>query len=178
VCVISASAAPQREPLVGSADVSPWGPCASTPARLTVAVRAVGCKPAGVLRCSHDLSGCGPEIPAASIDKAVAYYVDTLGFTLDWGSEEGGIAGISREECRLFITNARFRTVLGNAAPMLFWLNLSSKAQVDELYAEWKGTNAKIVSEPEDKAWLLREFIAADPDGNLIRVFYDFSRDL
>jgi hypothetical protein len=36
---------------------------------------------------------------------------------------------------------------------------------------------AKFVSEPEDKPWKLREFIAADPDGNLIRVFYDFRGD-
>ena len=37
---------------------------------------------------------------------------------------------------------------------------------------------AKIVSGPEDKPWKLREFTAADPDGNLIRVFYGFRRDI
>jgi len=46
------------------------------------------------------------------------------------------------------------------------------------LFAEWKGAEAKIVSEPEDKPWHLREFVAADLDGNLIRVFYDFRSDL
>jgi hypothetical protein len=60
----------------------------------------------------------------------------------------------------------------------VFWLNLNSKAEVDELFAEWKAANAHIVSEPEDKPWLLREFFAADLDGNLIRVFYDFRRDV
>ena len=45
-----------------------------------------------------------PEIPAANVDKAVAYYVNTLGFTFDWGDDQGGIAGISRGNCRLFIT--------------------------------------------------------------------------
>lgn len=45
------------------------------------------------------------EIPAANVDKAAAYYVNALGFTLDWGEDEGGIAGISRGNCRLFITN-------------------------------------------------------------------------
>ena len=119
-----------------------------------------------------------PEIPAANIDKAAAYYVNTLGFTLDWGEEQAGIAGISRENCRLFITNPAFRKFYGNAGPILFWLNLESKAEVDELFAEWKGAGANIVSEPEDKAWKLREFTAADLDGNLIRVFYDFRRDL
>jgi len=57
----------------------------------------------------------------------------------------------------------------------VFWLNLSSRAEVDELFAEWKAANAKIVCEPEDKPWKLREFTAVDLDGNLIRVFYDFN---
>ena len=118
-----------------------------------------------------------PEVPAADVDKAAAYYVNTLGFTLDWGGDEGGIAGISRGDCRLFITNRAFRQSYGNVGPILFWLNLDSKADVDALFAQWKAARATIVSQPEDKPWKLREFIAADLDGNLIRVFYDFRRD-
>ena len=118
-----------------------------------------------------------PEIPAENIDKAAAYYVNALGFTLDWGGEQGGIAGVSRQECRLFITNTEFRDSLGNSGPILFWLNLGSKSEVDQLYAEWNAAGATILSAPEDKPWKLREFTAADLDRNLIRVFYDFSRD-
>ncbi len=119
-----------------------------------------------------------PEIPAANVGKAIAYYVDVLGFTLDWEEDEGGTAGISREHCRLFITSPEFRAPHGNAGPILIWLNLSSKAEVDTLFTEWQSAQAKIISEPEDKPWHLREFIAADLDGNRLRVFYDFSRDL
>ena len=119
-----------------------------------------------------------PEVPAADLDKAAAYYVDSLGFTLDWGGAEGGIAGISRGNCRLFLTDRSFHERYGNGGPILYWLNLDSKAEVDSLFDEWKASNAKIVSEPEDKPWMLREFIAADLDGNLIRVFYDFRRDI
>lgn len=119
-----------------------------------------------------------PEIPAPNVDRAADYYVNILGFTLDWGGEHGGIAGISRGDCRLFITNPSFRQSYGNAGPVLFWLNLDSRAEVDGLFAEWKAAHANIVSAPEDKPWKLREFLAADLDGNLIRVFYDFRRDL
>jgi len=118
-----------------------------------------------------------PEIPAANVDKAAAYYVDRLGFAFDWGDDEGGIAGISRGNCRLFLTNRSFRASHGNVGPVLFWLNLKNKAEVDKLFAEWKAAGVKIVSELEDKAWKLREFMAADLDGNLIRVFYDFRAD-
>jgi uncharacterized glyoxalase superfamily protein PhnB len=119
-----------------------------------------------------------PEIPSADIGKSAAYYVNTLGFTLDWGDDQGGIAGISRGNCRLFLTNRSFRESYGNTGPVLFWLNLNSKAEVDELFAQWKAAQAKILSEPEDKPWKLREFMAADLDGNLIRVFYDFRCDV
>jgi hypothetical protein len=58
-----------------------------------------------------------PEIPAADVDKAAAYYVNTLGFTFDWGDDQGGIAGISRGNYRLFITNRSFRESYGNIGP-------------------------------------------------------------
>jgi catechol 2,3-dioxygenase-like lactoylglutathione lyase family enzyme len=118
-----------------------------------------------------------PEIPSADVGKSAAYYVNALGFTLDWGDDQGGIAGISRGNCRLFLTNRSFREPYGNVSPVLFWLNLDSKAEVDDLFAEWKSAQAKMLSEPEDKPWKLREFLAADLDGNLIRVFYDFQGD-
>jgi uncharacterized glyoxalase superfamily protein PhnB len=119
-----------------------------------------------------------PEIPAADVDNAVAYYVNALGFSHDWGGEEGGgIAGVSRGDCRLFVTNRSFREEYGNTGTIVFWLNVSSKAEVDELFAEWKERNAKFATEPEDKPWKLREFFALDLDGNKIRVFYDFRWD-
>jgi uncharacterized glyoxalase superfamily protein PhnB len=119
-----------------------------------------------------------PELPAANVDEAAAYYVKTLGFTLDWGDDHGGIAGISRGQCRLFITNRVFRETHGNASAILYWLNLESRAEVDALFAEWKAAGAKLVSAPEDKPWKLREFVALDLDGNLVRVFYDFRNDV
>ena len=119
-----------------------------------------------------------PEIPVSSVERSANYYVGTLGFQLDWGNEEGGIAGISQGDCRLFLTSASFRAHYGNGGTVVVWLNLSSKLEVDELYDRWRQAGAKLLSEPEDKPWRLREFRAADPDGNQLRVFYDFSRDL
>lgn len=117
-----------------------------------------------------------PEIPAANVDLAVAYYQRHLGFTLDWGGEEGGgIAGISRGDCRLFLTNTELRAASGSQAPITFWLNLDSIAEVDRLFAEWTESGATILSPAEAKPWGLHEFTAADLDGNRIRVFYDFS---
>lgn len=118
-----------------------------------------------------------PEIPVTDIDEALDYYHSKLGFDIDWGGADGGIAGISRGQCRMFLTDRDFRRHHGNAAPMMVWLNLDSKEEVDRLYETWNTAGAKIISPPELKPWKLHEFTAADPDGNLFRVFYDFRLD-
>jgi len=119
-----------------------------------------------------------PEIPVSNIDRAAEYYVNVLGFSFDWGNDEGGIGGIAQGDCRMFLTNAPFRGVDGPKAPMVVWLNLSSKHEVDELFERWQHTGAKIIEPVEDKPWKLREFTVADLDGNQLRVFYDFSREI
>ena len=115
-----------------------------------------------------------PEIPVSEINRAAAYYKSKLGFSIDWGGEDDGIAGISRGHCRMLLTNSAFRQHYANSGPVLIWLNLESKEKVNELYELWCKSQAKIVSAPESKPWGLHEFIAADLDGNLFRVFYDF----
>ena len=122
-----------------------------------------------------DFPGAVPEIPVENIDEAAAYYRDNLGFTLDWSEEELGLAGISKGNCRMFLANREFRKGYGNTGPTLTWLNLESKEEVDELYRLWNGSKARLLSTPESKPWGLHEFTAADLDGNLFRVFYDFS---
>ena len=42
-----------------------------------------------------EFPGAVPEIPVKDVDKAAAYYESKLGFSVDWGGEEGGIAGVS-----------------------------------------------------------------------------------
>jgi len=123
----------------------------------------------------NEFPGAVPEIPVSNIDKAGAYYQEHLGFTFDWGNDEGGIGGISRGQCRMFLTNEAFRQGHRNSGPIVVWLNLNSREEVNALHAEWSATGAKIVSLPESKPWKLHEFTAADLDGNLFRVFYDFA---
>ena len=60
----------------------------------------------------------------------------------------------------------------------MVWLNLDSKQEVDELYRRWQAAGAKVLAEPEDKPWNLREFRVPDLEGNQFRVFYDFNWEL
>ena len=94
-----------------------------------------------------------PEIPVRDVEKAAEYYVDVLGFRFDWGDDQGGIGGISQGECRMFLTNPRFREQYGTAGAVMIWLNLDNKHEVDELYQRWREAGARILAEPEDKPW-------------------------
>ena len=109
-----------------------------------------------------------PQIPVSDLGRAISFYESRLGFALDWKYEDG-IAGVSRDEARLFLD----RVAEGPLHPVRVWLNVHSVAEVDTLYSEWKKAGVPIASAPEQKPWGLYEFIAEDCDGNSYRVFYD-----
>ena len=127
---------------------------------------------------SKSFPGAVPEIPVSNMEAALDYYKSCLGFNVDWGGNDDGISGISREQCRMFLTNSAFREGRANSSPVVIWLNLESKAEVDAQYAEWQASGAKITAQPESKPWLLHEFSVTDLDGNIFRVFYDYSSDV
>ena len=124
---------------------------------------------------SDEFPGAVPEIPVRNVDEAADYYETCLGFRKDWGGDEGGIGQVSRGACRIFLTNRAFREQYGNTGPVLVWLNLGSRREVDELYEAWSRRGARVVSKPESKPWNLHEFTVMDLDDNLFRAFYDFA---
>ena len=125
---------------------------------------------------NEDFPGAVPEVRVASVARAAVYYEKCLGFHWDWGVE--GIGQVSRGRCRIFLTDNAFRGDTGTGAPSVIWLNLDSKAEIDELHQSWSDSGAQIVGKPESKPWNLYEFTAKDLDGNRIRVFYDFACEL
>ena len=128
----------------------------------------------------HEFPEAVPEIPVENVDNAVAYYVTNLVSTLDWGGEQPeGIAGISKGNCRLFLTNRSFREwKYRNTAPVVIWINLFSKEEIDELYELWRNGNAKIISPPESKPWKLYEFYSRRSRRQLLQeVFHGLSQE-
>jgi uncharacterized glyoxalase superfamily protein PhnB len=125
---------------------------------------------------SEPFPGAVPEMPVSDVARAAVYYERCLGFNWDWGIE--GIGQVSKGSCRLFLTDGPFREGADTGQPVTIWLNLNSKAEVDGLHEAWKNRGARIVAAPESKPWNLHEFTATDPDGNLLRVFYDFAWEL
>ncbi|HTR01370.1 MAG TPA: VOC family protein [Candidatus Acidoferrum sp.] len=129
---------------------------------------------------TEDFPAAVPEIPVKDLMEAACYYEKCLGFSLDWGRDDGGIAQVSRGNSRLFLTDQPFRASNpnGNSGPMILWFNLDNRQQVDELHSQWSGNGARIFYPPAAKPWHLYEFAAQDLDGNMLRVFYDFAWEL
>ena len=125
---------------------------------------------------SEEFPGAVPEVRVSDVARAAVYYEKCLGFSWDWGAE--GLGQVSRGECRIFLTDNQFRGEESTGTPVVIWLNLSSKAEVDALHETWSSRGAQIVSKPESKPWNLHEFTACDLDGNRFRVFYDFAWEL
>lgn len=125
---------------------------------------------------SKTFPSAAPELPVADISRAAVYYDKCLRFNWDWGVE--GIGQVSRGRCRIFLTDSTFRGSDVQPEPVVLWINLDNKAEVDDLHEEWKAAGARIVSPPESKPWNLHEFTAEDLDGNRFRVFYDFAWEL
>lgn len=116
-----------------------------------------------------------PEVPVKNLALALAFYRDRLGFTVDWSDEQLGLAGLSRGDTRLFMASAAYRSALGNQGPIVLWLNLANRGEVDALHAEWAASGAKISGPPQAMPHKLYEYFAEDIDGNMLRVFYDFA---
>lgn len=116
-----------------------------------------------------------PEIPVSELATALAYYRDCLGFSIDWSDEELGLAGLSQGASRLFMGTAHYRANLETRGPLVIWLNLPSRAEVDELFGRWQSAGARLDLPPAAKPYKLYEFLAFDLDGNILRVFYDFA---
>ena len=116
-----------------------------------------------------------PEIPVAELAPALAYYRNSLGFAVDWADDALGLAGLSQGESRVFMASTAYRAGQASGGPVVLWLNLSSRAEIDELYERWSAAGARIAEPPAAKPWKLYEFSAGDLDGNLLRMFYDFA---
>ena len=109
-----------------------------------------------------------PEIPVADLAPALAYYRDQLGFNIDWSAEQIGLARLSRGDSRMFMTSTEYRSALGVRGPIVPWINLSNRAEVDALHGQWAAAGARIADPPAAKPYnKLYEFFAQDIDGTI-----------
>ena len=107
-----------------------------------------------------------PVFHVASIEIALRYYVDVLGFDerFRFGDSYAGV-GIGSVDIHLAQGGGTYQRPLGGSSIYVF---LDSAAGVDSCCAEIAGRGARVVSEPRDYPYGMRDFTVFDPDGNVL----------
>jgi len=110
-----------------------------------------------------------PVLHVSSVEAALRFYVEKLGFTVPWRYEEHGkvwVAQVDRGDCAL-ILSCQWPEKAGKGL-MFISLNVTpfsraaEIAAVDALRAELEGRGAKVT----DGEWGYKILVVEDPDGN------------
>jgi len=107
-----------------------------------------------------------PQLRMTNWARTRAFYVDGLGFSVDWEHRfEPGLpvfAQLTRDGLSLFVTEHTGDCQVGGAAYFVF-------DDVDGFYDEIRGRGIKPAEPPGDAEWHAREMTVVDPDGNKLR---------
>lgn len=103
-----------------------------------------------------------PILRVEDIQASFRYYTEKLLFEKkwDWGEPPGfGCVGV--DEVEIFLSEK------GQGCPGV-WMSIFID-NVDDYHAKIVETGAKVVREPRDEVWGVREMHVEDPDGHIIR---------
>lgn len=134
----------------------------------------------------HQTTSLIPELGCSSIKASLTFYIDILGFKIEYQRKEEGFAMLEREGARMMLDEINFS--LESAAkrswisapleiPFGRGVNLEIKAdRVNELYTCCQQKGATIFLPIEEKWYRAedveignRQFIVLDPDGYMLR---------
>ncbi|HKE58765.1 MAG TPA: glyoxalase superfamily protein [Pyrinomonadaceae bacterium] len=112
-----------------------------------------------------------PVYPVADVSKAIEWYGHIFGFEVRVVNPPDDplpvYAVLYRDEVSLHLLRAD-EAPYGLAAPMQaqFWVN----SDVDALFERAELLGVKVLQRPDDRPWGHRDFMVADPDGNIVWV--------
>lgn len=103
-----------------------------------------------------------PIFRVASLASSLAYYIDSLGFTHDWG--DFGLASVSRGRCTIFLTEWQ-----QGCRGTWVWIGVEDAGTLHE---ELAARGARIRFPPTNYEWAF-EMQVEDLDGNVLRIGSD-----
>jgi catechol 2,3-dioxygenase-like lactoylglutathione lyase family enzyme len=110
--------------------------------------------------------GVTPILRVRSVAASLEYYVQKLGFKIDW--QAPFFASVSRGRCHIFLSEGD-RGNLGGWA----WIGVED---ADALFEEYRASGAKVRHPPTNYDWAY-EMQVEDPDGNILRMGSDQKQD-
>jgi catechol 2,3-dioxygenase-like lactoylglutathione lyase family enzyme len=99
-----------------------------------------------------------PILRVEHLEASRRYYIQTLGFSLDW--DAGRMISVSRDNKPIMLCEG----AQGQPGVWL-WIGVED---ADVFYAEFLAKGARIRSEPQNFSWAY-EFQVEDPDGHVLR---------
>ena len=118
----------------------------------------------------HPANNFGKPVPVfyvRDVEASVAYYLNTLGFKLDFRASKS-FASVSREQCNIFLTDDK-----QSQPRMWIWIGVED---VRALHADYMKAAAKIRNPPNNFEWAL-EMQVEDLDSNVLRIGSDCEKD-
>jgi ankyrin repeat protein/uncharacterized glyoxalase superfamily protein PhnB len=110
--------------------------------------------------------GAVPILNVANVPDSIAYYVDSLGFELDWvWGTPPGFACVFRDNVRIFLCQD------GQGAKGT-WISIFVD-DVDRLYQRYEECGAIVRQPPTNFPWGVREMNVEDIDGHRLRIGSD-----
>jgi uncharacterized glyoxalase superfamily protein PhnB len=100
-----------------------------------------------------------PIFRVENLDASVAYYVDRLGFRLEWRGDP--LASVGRDRTSIMLSE-------GDQGHPGTWVWIAA-GDVDELYNELAARGALLRHPPTNYSWGSRECQVTDPDGHVLR---------
>ena len=110
-----------------------------------------------------DFEGVSPIFTVKDIRASLAYYVDVLGFKIDWGGDTA-FASVSRGCCHIMLCEGD----QGHPGGWV-WIGVGD---VGRLFEEYRTKGAKIRHRPTNYEWAY-EMQIEDLDGNVLRMGSD-----
>lgn len=101
-----------------------------------------------------------PILRVTDFESSVAYYMNVLGFSLDW--RDGRFGSVRRGDAALMLCE-------GGQGHAGTWVYLSI-SDADALYDEVRSRGARIRHPPTNFPWGSRELHVFDPDGHVLRL--------
>ena len=114
---------------------------------------------AGQSKKSGPLSPAVPIFRVEDLDASLAYYIDRLGFQLQWRTNP--LASVGRDRTSIMLSEGD----QGHAGTWV-WIAVND---VDALYAEFESRGALLRHPPTNYPWGSRECQVTDPDGHVLR---------
>jgi predicted lactoylglutathione lyase len=101
-----------------------------------------------------------PILRVEDLEASRRYYIQTLGFTLDWDAAPSMMISVSRDHNSIMLCQRE----QGQPGTWL-WIGVDD---ADALFAEFSAKGARIRSTPQNFSWAY-EFAIEDPDGHVLR---------